>query len=111
MTIVEKSDPESDGENTFQVSTKGLKNAQYVVSVNNIKISVIADSGSTITLFERSAYYSLGKPKLTATSVKMYTYKSKEPLPLQGAINVQISYNGHTVAETPYICPGTVATY
>ena len=43
---------------------------------------------------------------LSATSVKIYTYNSKEPLPLQGSIAVNISHNGHTVSETANVCPG-----
>lgn len=104
MTIVEKSDSESDDESSFQISTKGLQNARYEVSVNDVKISIIADSGSTVTLLDRNAYSSLGKPKLTATSVKIYTYNSKDPLPHQGSIKVNISHNGHTVTGTAYVC-------
>jgi hypothetical protein len=99
---VEKSDSESDDESSFQISTKGLQNARYEVSVNDVKISIIADSGSTVTLLDRNAYSSLGKPKLTATSVKIYTYN--DPLPHQGSIKVNISHNGHTVTGTAYVC-------
>lgn len=53
----------------------------------------------------------MDEEKLAATSVKIYTLNSKEPLPLQGAINVQISHNGNTVAETAESVQGTVATY
>jgi hypothetical protein len=68
---------ESGDEHSFHISTKGLQAARYKVSVNNIKISVIVDSGSTVTLLDRNAYRSLGKLKLWPTSVKIYTYNSK----------------------------------
>lgn len=46
MTIVEKSDTKSDDEKPFEISTKGLQYALHKVSVNDVKILVIADSGS-----------------------------------------------------------------
>ncbi|XP_045023065.1 uncharacterized protein LOC123467056 [Daphnia magna] len=42
----------------------GLQNARYKVAVNNVNIPVITDSGSTVTLVDRTAYRRLGKPKL-----------------------------------------------
>ncbi len=59
-----------------------------------------------MTLLDQKAYRRLGKPQLAPTSVKIFTYNSKEPLPLKGALQVQISHNGHTVAGTAFICPG-----
>ncbi|EFX61177.1 hypothetical protein DAPPUDRAFT_274469 [Daphnia pulex] len=53
--------------------TKGLPNSKFDVSVNNVKISVIADSGSTVTILDRNAYDQLGKPKLAPTSVNIDT--------------------------------------
>jgi hypothetical protein len=107
VTIAENSDSESDDEHSFHISTKSLQAARFEVAVNNIKISVIADSGSTVTLLDRNAYRSLGKPKLLPTSVKIYTYNSKEPLPLQGELQVNISHgNSNTVAGTVYVCRG-----
>ncbi len=106
VTIVENSDSESEDENAFQITTKGLQSARFEVTVNNVNIPVIADSGSTVTLLDRKTYRRLGKPQLAATSVKIFTYNSKDPLPLKGALQVQISHNAHTVAGTAYICPG-----
>jgi hypothetical protein len=85
VTIVEKSDSESEDENAFQITAKGLRSARFEVAVNNVNIPVIADFGSTVTLLDQQAYRHLGKPQLTATSIKIFTYNSKEPLPLKGA--------------------------
>jgi hypothetical protein len=106
VTIVQNSDSESEDESAFQITTKGLQSARFEVAVNNVSIPIIADSGSTVTLLDQKAYRRLGKPQLAPTSVKIFTYNSKEPLPLKGALQVQISHNGHTVAGTAFICPG-----
>lgn len=72
--VVEASDSESDDEFTYQVMTQGLKNSRYEVSIDNAKVLIIADSGSTVTLLNQNGYHSLGRPALVPTSVKIFTY-------------------------------------
>lgn len=99
-------DSESEEEVVYQLTAQGLKNSLYTARINNVHVSVIADSGSTITLLDQEAYSSLGSPPLITTTVMVFTYGATQPLPLLGKLNVMVSYHECSVNSTVFVCPG-----
>jgi hypothetical protein len=102
----DESDSGSDEEElAYQAMTRSRKCSLYEVAIDSTKVSVIADSGSTVTLLDQNTYYNMGCPALKPTSVKIYTYGSPTFLRIQGKLDVEVTYNGRGAAGTAYICP------
>ncbi len=106
IDVVVDSESEDEVEVAYQVSTEGIKDSRYEIVINNILLSVIADSGSSVTLLDDVAYSKLGRPTLFPTSVKIFSYGSTQPLSLQGKLEITATFQGRDVRETAYICRG-----
>ena len=88
---------ESDGSlHAVRTTTGRVPPYKVQVLVDGCEVPMLIDTGASRSIISESMFRSIWpKRKLVASNVKLSTY-SKEPLPVVGAMNVNVEYSGQT---------------
>lgn len=79
----------------------------HEVTINESKINLLIDSGSTLNLIDQADFGKLHPtPKLTNSHIKIFPYNSDIPLPVCGEFQATISSNNNIVTDTIYVING-----
>ena len=104
---------DSDDENTFHLSIhsvngKNIKQPLFKVKINGTWLTLMADSGSSITILDEKDFKSLqNRPRLSNTTTRVYPYKSKTPLSMLGKFEATVTTENETTSqETIYVAEG-----
>ena len=96
-TVDEETVEESDGSlHAVRTTTGRVPPYKVQVLVDGCEVPMEIDTGASRSIISESMFRSIWpKRKLVASNVKLSTY-SKEPLPVVGAMNVNVEYSGQT---------------
>ena len=96
-TVDEETVDESDGSlHAVRTTTGRVPPYKVQVLVDGCEVPMEIDTGASRSIISESMFRSIWpKRKLVASNVRLSTY-SKEPLPVVGAMNVNVEYSGQT---------------
>ena len=107
-------DSDSDDYNTFRITVHSVKQNKmkhllFRVEINGTEPTMMADSGSSISILDEQDYYKMkARPSLEDTNVKIYPYNSKSQLPVRGKVKTRIKTTiGATSDEEVYVVEGS----
>ena len=78
----------------------------FHVAIGNVTISMLADTGSSVTLIDKRTHQKLGCPPLQPTSIKVFTYGSSTSLELEGEMFVTITHRHRSASGVVLITKG-----
>uniref|UniRef100_A0A224Z9X1 RNA-directed DNA polymerase n=1 Tax=Rhipicephalus zambeziensis TaxID=60191 RepID=A0A224Z9X1_9ACAR len=83
---------------------------QAVVTVNNVPVTFIIDTGATVSIMGENDFKSCRlNVNLQATSIRVFPYKATSPLELLGKVAVTMRYRDKGIEEDIFIIPGNCA--
>ncbi|KAL1424138.1 hypothetical protein MTO96_003636 [Rhipicephalus appendiculatus] len=83
---------------------------QAVVTVNNVPVTFIIDTGATVSIMGENDFKSCGlNVNLQATSIRVFPYKATSPLELLGKVAVTMRYKDKCIEEDIFVIPGNCA--
>ena len=92
---------------TLMNKTTDKKHPVFEVSVEGERISIMADSGSTICVLDEKDYDKVGKPLLQETAVRVYPYQSEKPIEVLGKFQATMCTDqGAKCHDTMYVVKG-----
>ena len=97
---MEESSDDDDEQDLFRINSKSDhgKHPMFNVNIMNIDLTIMADSGSTITPLDESDYNRVGQPSLQESHVRIYLYQSDTPVQVLGKFSATMSAsNGQKV--------------
>ena len=107
-------DSESDEHDLFNITVHSLKqdntkHTLFDVEINGTKMSVMADSGSSINILDEHDYQRIQpRPVLKSTHVDIFAYNSKSRLPVIGNFVAEImTTRGVKAKEDIYVVKGS----
>ena len=87
--------PDSDDEYAFHVGAVGFSTPTNRVRVNNVKIPVVVDSGSSIDIIDERTFHEMRKCspslQLRVSRARIFPYGSRRPLRLMGEFRASVS--------------------
>ena len=90
----------------FQLKSEGQGAMIFHVAIGNVTISMLADTGASVTLIDKPTHQKLGCPPLQQTSAKVFTYGSSTPLELEGEMFVTITHQHRSASGVVLITKG-----
>nr|XP_050051912.1 uncharacterized protein K02A2.6-like [Dermacentor andersoni] len=80
------------------------------VTVNNVPVTFIIDTGATVSIVGENDFESYRlKVKLQETSVRVFPYKATSPLELLGKVSVTMRYKDNCIEEDIFVIRGNCA--
>ena len=80
----------------------------YPIFVENTKINMLIDSGSTLNILDETTYRTLSKiPKLQNSTAKIFTYSGQVPLKLKGTFIATVRACGKATQAKFYVTEGS----
>ena len=103
-TIQKQEESSGDDVYVFQI---GNKSSTHPVIINNTKIDIIIDSGSTINILDEQSFnLIIPQPKIEHSKTKIHPYQSDSPLKLHGVAPLTIKANQTSLSTKFYIVKG-----
>ena len=103
-TIQKQEESSDDDIYVFQI---GNKSSTHPVIINNTKIDIIIDSGSTINILDEQSFnLIIPQPKIEHSKTKIYPYQSNSPLKLHSVAPLTIKTNQTSLLTKFYIVKG-----
>ena len=101
---VAEDNSDSDGVFTLQ---SGKKVPTTTVMINNHAIKFVVDTGASVNVITNTAYKALSpRPKLSPSSTSVYSYNTKEKLPILGCFSSRVRYKERTIEAQFYVVEG-----
>ncbi|KAK3763364.1 hypothetical protein RRG08_031862, partial [Elysia crispata] len=98
---VAEDNSDSDGVFTLQ---SGKKVPTTTVMINNHAIKFVVDTGASVNVITNTAYKALSpRPKLSPSSTSVYSYNTKEKLPILGCFSSRVRYKERTIEAQFYV--------
>ncbi|KAK3756991.1 hypothetical protein RRG08_063183 [Elysia crispata] len=75
--------------------------------INNHAIKFVVDTGASVNVITNTAYKALSpRPKLSPSSTSVYSYNTKEKLPILGCFSSRVRYKERTIEAQFYVVEG-----
>ena len=98
-------------EDIYLFRIKGQSSKYNIAKVNHFNLAVIIDSRSPLNILDKKLYTNI-KPTLplAASTTKIFSYWSKQPLPLLGTFKATVTVNHQQTTAKFYVTKGSSGT-